>query len=104
VLLASALAQEPEVLLLDEPTTFLDLRHQISLYRLLAELAEKMLVVTVTHDLNLALRYAHRVLLLEGGMLVEDGTPASVLTPENISRVFGVTAAVHGKWMEYDGV
>ena len=102
VLLASALAQEPEVLLLDEPTTFLDPRHQISLYRLLATLAEKMLVVTVTHDLNLALRYAHRVLLLQDGRLVADGVPAQVLTPATIAQVFDVTATVHSRWLEYE--
>jgi iron complex transport system ATP-binding protein len=102
VILASALAQEPEVLLLDEPTTFLDLKHQISLYQLLAALAQKILVVAVTHDLNLALRYSHRVLALEDGRLAADGTAQAVLNPELIGRVFQVKAQLHAGWIEYD--
>ena len=58
VILASALTQRPEALLLDEPATHLDLRHQLSLYRLLGELAKSLLVVAVTHDLNLALQFS----------------------------------------------
>ena len=68
VILAAALAQQPETLLLDEPTTFLDLKHQISIYRLCAELARAgLLVVSVTHDLNLALQFADRALVLDHG-------------------------------------
>jgi iron complex transport system ATP-binding protein len=93
VILAAALAQEPEALLLDEPTSFLDLRHQLAIYRLLADLARKILVVAVTHDLNLALRFADRVLVLDGGRIAGDGTPPDVLTPELIQRVFGVHAS-----------
>ncbi|HPT29310.1 MAG TPA: ABC transporter ATP-binding protein [Bryobacteraceae bacterium] len=69
VVLASALAQQPEVLLLDEPTTFLDLEHQLSTYRLLRRLAgEGLLVVAVTHDLNLAASYSDRVIALKRGL------------------------------------
>jgi len=102
VILASALAQEPDALLLDEPTTFLDLKHQLSMYRLLAELGRRgMLVVSVTHDLNLALQFADRVLVLDQGRMAGDGAPAEVLNPELIDRVFGVHAEVSGGWLHF---
>ncbi|HYO83140.1 MAG TPA: ABC transporter ATP-binding protein, partial [Bryobacteraceae bacterium] len=82
VIVAAALAQDPEALLLDEPATWLDIEHQISLYRLLRSLAVTgVLVVTVTHDLNLAAAYSDRVVLLETGNLVADGSPAEVFSP-----------------------
>jgi iron complex transport system ATP-binding protein len=95
VLLASALAQEPETLLLDEPATFLDLKHQLSMYRLLWELAAKVLIVAVTHDLNLALQFSTRILLLDHGRLAGDGPTAEILNPERIAQVFGVRARLH---------
>lgn len=106
VILASALAQKPETLLLDEPATFLDLKHQLSLYKLLSALSWSMLVVTVTHDLNLALQFASRILVLDQGRIAADGKPAEVLTPENVERVFGVRTLLHsipGKpgWLTY---
>lgn len=103
VILASALAQQPEALLLDEPTTFLDLKHQFSLYRLLADLAQRLLVVAVTHDLNLALQFAGRVLVLDRGRLVGDGYPAEVFRPERVAEVFGVRAQMHGRYLTYEG-
>jgi iron complex transport system ATP-binding protein len=103
VVLASALAQSPEFLLLDEPTTFLDLKHQISMYRLLRDQCRQGLgVVTVTHDLNLALSYADRVLLLEQGRTVADGAPRDVLTADTVHRIFGVRAVVHEAWIAYE--
>ena len=105
VILASALTQRPEALLLDEPATHLDLRHQLSLYRLLIELARSLLVVAVTHDLNLALQFSHRVLVLEDGRIAGDGAPRDVLNPALIARVFGVQATVHDPekpWITYD--
>lgn len=93
VVLASAIAQSPEVLLMDEPTTFLDLRHQISLYRLLRELcAGGMLVLAATHDLNLAAAYADRVLVLDRGRLVADAVPREALAESTLAHVFGVEA------------
>ncbi|MEZ5355566.1 MAG: ABC transporter ATP-binding protein [Bryobacteraceae bacterium] len=93
VVLASALAQSAETLLLDEPTTYLDLEHQVSIYRLLRERARAgSLIVTVTHDLNLAARYADRVLILSEGRLVADGAPADALSPERVAEVFRVPA------------
>jgi iron complex transport system ATP-binding protein len=95
VILASALAQQPETLLLDEPTTFLDLKHQLSLYHLLSGLSKSMLVVSVTHDLNLALQFSNRVLILDRGRLAGDGDPSEVFEPDRIARVFGVHARMH---------
>jgi len=107
VVLAAALAQSPRVLLLDEPTTFLDLKHQIAIYHLLRELARQgILVITVTHDLNLASTYADRIILLKDGRLVADAAPDSVLAPENLRNVFEiepiVQAGPHGRpWIFY---
>ncbi len=107
VILASVLAQEPEALLLDEPTTFLDLRHQVSIYRILRDLSRSgMLVIAATHDLNLAATFADRVVMLHGGEVAADAAPAEVLTAEKIRDVFGVEAEVRpGKegrpWLLY---
>jgi iron complex transport system ATP-binding protein len=93
VVIASALAQSPETLLLDEPTTYLDLKHQVETYRLLRDLSHNgMLTIAITHDLNLALTYADRVLMLNAGRLVADGAPHDVLTAGRIQEVFAVTA------------
>lgn len=100
VVLASALAQQPAALLLDEPTTFLDLEHQVAIYSLLRRLSrEGMLVVSVTHDLNLAAAYCDRVLVLQNGALVADAGPCDALTTERIQTVFGVTA----EWISRSG-
>ncbi len=94
-ILASVLAQSPKALLLDEPTTFLDLQHQVSIYGLLRDLARGgLLVVSVTHDLNLAATYSDRILVLRSGELVADDVPAEVLKPETIRSVFGVSAEI----------
>lgn len=102
VILASALAQEPETLLLDEPTTFLDLKHQLAMYRLLTALAKRMLIVAVTHDLNLALRFSDRVIVMEDGRIAADGRPEQALAPNVIDRVFGVRAELRDGWLVYD--
>jgi iron complex transport system ATP-binding protein len=109
VVLASALAQQPEVLLLDEPTTFLDLEHQVSIYRLLRGLtASGILVITVTHDVNLALAFADRVVALKKGAIVADGKPAEALSPERIEQIFAVTVELLPReggrhWIAYGG-
>jgi iron complex transport system ATP-binding protein len=106
-ILASVLAQSPKVLLLDEPTTFLDIQHQVSIYSLLRDLAAGgLLVLAVTHDLNLAAAYSDRVMVLRGGELVQDATPPEVFNPATLRDVFGVTAEVQhtssGKpWISY---
>jgi len=96
VIVARALAQEPAAMLLDEPTAFLDIKHQIDVHELLKSLNEKrgMTIVCISHDLNLAARYCKRLILLDRGRVAADGTPREVLTPENIARVFGVNALV----------
>jgi iron complex transport system ATP-binding protein len=93
VLVAMALAQEPELLLLDEPTLHLDLAHQVSLLTSIRRLQVQrgLAVVAVLHDLNLAAAFAPRAIVLDGGRVVADGPPIEILTPELVSRVFGVT-------------
>jgi iron complex transport system ATP-binding protein len=96
VILASALAQQPKTLLLDEPTTFLDLKHQVSIYALLRDLSRAgILVIAVTHDLNLAAGFADRVVALDGGRVAADDTPANVLERDTIRRVFGIESEIH---------
>ncbi|MDD3805763.1 MAG: ABC transporter ATP-binding protein [bacterium] len=96
VLLARALAQQAELLLLDEPTSHLDSRHQVGTARLLRHLAaEKAIAVLgVFHDLNLAARICDRLLLLCDGHVLAWGTPEEVLTPDNIYRTFGIQIVV----------
>jgi ABC-type cobalamin/Fe3+-siderophores transport system ATPase subunit len=92
VLLASALAQTPQVLLLDEPTLSLDLSHQIRLFEIIQNLhrEESLTVGVATHELNLAGRYLKKLVLMKGGQNVSTGTPRRVLTPGNIRKVHGV--------------
>ncbi len=95
VLLARALVQEPRLLLLDEPTAFLDLRPRVEVLQLVRELAaEGCAVLVVSHDLALAARACDRLLLLDGGEIVENGRPAEVLTSDTLERVFGLDAEV----------
>lgn len=94
VLVASALAQSCEVLLLDEPATFLDLKHQLAIYRLLGELARQgRAVVAVTHDLNLAAAYADRMIVLYRGKAVADGAAATAMSEDVLRCVFEVDPA-----------
>lgn len=94
VFLARCLAQEPAALLLDEPDTFLDLRHAALLAGTLRRLARerKLTVVLASHDLHLAAALADRALLLDDGRVVAEGPPRAVLTPEHIARTYGVQA------------
>ena len=90
VFLASTLAQEPRVLLLDEPTRYLDIHHQVRFFRLLRELARAgMGIAVVTHDINLAALYAGRLLMMKGGRAVREGAPAEVLSGELLAEVYG---------------
>ncbi|CAL9272222.1 ABC transporter ATP-binding protein OS=Streptomyces rochei OX=1928 GN=G3I25_23340 PE=4 SV=1 [Streptomyces rochei] len=92
VWLASCLAQETGVLLLDEPTTYLDLRYQVELLDLIRDLADDhgIAVGVVLHDLDQAAAVADRITLLESGRIVADGPPEDVLTPERLSAVYGI--------------
>lgn len=93
--IAMALAQQTDVLLLDEPTTYLDLAYQIDVLDLLAELNEQgRTIIMVLHDLNQAARYADMMVALRGGQIVAQGTPEDVMTVENIRQVFGLRAEV----------
>jgi iron complex transport system ATP-binding protein len=96
VVLASALAQTPEVLVLDEPTVYLDLKHQIEFYEILAYLNRDagMTIVAVTHDINLAARYAGRMIAIREGAIVADDIPDRVLIPDTLHEVFGITVDI----------
>jgi iron complex transport system ATP-binding protein len=96
VMVARALAQEPRVLLLDEPTANLDIAHQIRILALVRSLAHgcRMAVAVVTHDLNLAAEFADRVVLLADGQVRGCGTPQETLTPERLESVFGTPVLV----------
>ncbi|NJP64875.1 ATP-binding cassette domain-containing protein [Streptomyces spiramenti] len=96
VWIAMALAQQTDVLLLDEPTTFLDPSHQIEVLDLLTDLnqARGTTIVMVLHDLNLAARYADRLVAMAGGRIHAQGEPADVLTEENVRAVFGLESRV----------
>src|SRR6476619_3831792 len=90
--IALALAQATPVLLLDEPTTFLDIGHQLEVLELVHRLNVErgMTIVLVLHDLNHAARYSKRMIALDGGRIVADGTPSEVLTTSMLASVFGV--------------
>ena len=98
VFIARALAQDSPILLLDEPTSFLDMKHQVGIYDLLKRLqVEKMkTIVSVTHDINLAARYCERVLLLAGPVgncRYRIGPTEEIITAEHIAEVFGIPVA-----------
>jgi iron complex transport system ATP-binding protein len=92
VVVAMALAQEPDVLLLDEPTVHLDPAHQRGLLTLIGGLTRELgiLAVAVLHDLNLAAAMCDRVVVLDAGAIVRDGRPADVLDAATVARVFGL--------------
>src|SRR5208337_4381478 len=96
VLIARALAQEPKVLLLDESTVFLDLKHQLQFLTLLRQLntAQQLTVIFVTHDINLAAQNADRIILLYCGKIYAIGTPAEVITAANIKEVYDVDTLI----------
>lgn len=97
VWIAMALAQETDILLLDEPTTYLDLAHQVELLDLLARLNEQRgtTMVMVLHELNLAARVAHHLVAMRDGVIESQGKPADVMTAENLHSIFGLRATVH---------
>ncbi|MFE6994349.1 ABC transporter ATP-binding protein [Microbacterium sp. NPDC057659] len=93
---AMALAQEPDILLLDEPTTYLDLAHQVELLQLLVRLSRERgtQVVVVMHELNLATRYADHLVAMREGRIVAEGAPGDVVTVELLREVFDLEAVV----------
>jgi iron complex transport system ATP-binding protein len=94
--IAMALAQDTEILLLDEPTTFLDLAHQIDILELLSELNETQdrTIVMVLHDLNQAARYADNMVVIQQGQIYDQGRPKQVMTEAMVSNVFGVDSRI----------
>jgi iron complex transport system ATP-binding protein len=94
--IAMAIAQETPVLLLDEPTTFLDLAHQIDVLDLVVDLNrdEARTIVMVLHDLNQACRYADHVIAMKDGEIAAQGEPAAVITPATVAEVFDLTCQV----------
>ncbi|MEM9036055.1 MAG: ABC transporter ATP-binding protein [Actinomycetota bacterium] len=96
VWIAMALAQETDILLLDEPTTFLDITHQIEVLDLVRRLNEESgrTIVVVLHDLNLACRYAHHIVAMRDGQIVAAGEPSAVITAETVREVFGLESMV----------
>ena len=96
VFIAKALTQNTSIMLLDEPTSHLDINHQIEILELLKRLnSEKELaIVLVIHDINLAARYSDRILLMKDGEIVDQGSPETVITPESIENTYGMKVVV----------
>lgn len=96
VMLARGLVQEPKILLLDEPTSNLDVRHQLDVTRLLQELTYKknILTIMISHDINITAKYADEIILLHDGTIYAVGTPNEVITEENLEVVYGVKSKV----------
>ncbi len=96
VIIARALAQQPKILLLDEPTLHLDVNHQIEILELVKGLVKSQMLtaVIVSHDLNLAARYCDKLILLEKGKVIAAGSVQQVLTSENMAQVFRINAVV----------
>ena len=90
VLIARALAQEPKIILLDEPTSFLDLKFKREIFRLISSLSQVkgLSVVIVSHDINLASQYCHRLMMLKNGSIFKMGNPDQVITASNVGAVY----------------
>ncbi len=96
VMLARGLAQDPEILLLDEPTSNLDIRHQLEVTSILRELSlyRDMLVIMISHDINIAAKFSDRMILLKEGTIYAAGAPEEVVTADNIREVYGVDCEI----------
>ncbi|HIP25830.1 MAG TPA: ABC transporter ATP-binding protein [Archaeoglobus profundus] len=99
VMIARALAQDTDVILLDEPTANLDIKHQIEVMELIKDLSRKRTVIIAIHDLTLVSRYVDLVVMLKDGKIVAVGSPREVLTPKNIEFVYGIKVKI----VEVDG-
>ncbi len=96
VMLARGLAQQPEILLLDEPTANLDIKHQVGVTRLLKQLSASkgIIVIMISHDLNLAAKYSDNIIMLSKGSVYAVGKPDEVITADSIREVYGVDSEV----------
>lgn len=96
VMIARGLAQEPQILLLDEPSAFLDLKHQVQVFELLRRLNRErgLTIVAALHDLNLAALFCPRLVMLRDGKIYRDGSPSEVLTEKTIDEVYGIRVRV----------
>ncbi len=99
VLIARALVQETKVMLLDEPTSNLDIWHQLDVMNIVSDLVKKrrMTALLALHDLNLASKYSDGIIMMKKGRIMAVGSPASVLTPENIEAIYNVEVAVRSQ-------
>ena len=96
VMLARGLVQEPKILLLDEPTSNLDVKHQLDVAKMLKKLSEEqhILIIMICHDINIAAKYSDEIILLCDGSIYDIGTPQEVITEENLAHVYGVTSRI----------
>ncbi len=96
VMLARGLVQKPQVLLLDEPTSNLDIRHQLGISKMLRDLSrqENIQVIMISHDINIAAKYSDNIILMHDGSIFAVGTPEQVITEENILTVYGVKCRI----------
>lgn len=95
--IAMALAQKTDILLLDEPTTYLDMAHQLDLMEMLQEINDQygITIVMVLHDLQQAAAYSHYMIALKGGCLIDQGKPKELLTASFLQKVYNITAKIH---------
>lgn len=96
VMLARGLVQEPKILLLDEPTSNLDVRHQLDVTRMLKELTEQkgILTIMISHDISITAKYSDEILMMSEGKIYAYGTPSEVITEDNLSAVYGVKSKI----------
>lgn len=96
VMLARGLVQEPKILLLDEPTSNLDVRHQLDVSKMLKRLSEEkgILIIMISHDINIAAKFADKIILMFQGRIFDVGTPGEVITEENLRTVYGVSCRI----------
>ncbi len=96
VFIAQCLAQMPKIILLDEPTNYLDINHKIRIFNLLSSLNKEkgVTILSILHDLNLASRYCNKLVLMSEGKIFDSGNPESVLTATNIQKVYGIDVVI----------